>query len=184
MRIFLDMDGVAVNFMDRALRVHHLDQQQIIANWPIGVWDVCEVIGMTPEKFWGEIDRWTEAFWADLFAYSWFDELIKTVEEFAPQDWYFLTSPSRFHRSSSGKVLWIQRAFGESFRRYILTEHKHLLAKPGAVLIDDSDSNVARFREAGGEAVLFPQPWNSLGPFGDPVAHVRASLLKLREAGC
>lgn len=35
------------------------------------------------------------------------------------------------------------------------------MRRPGRVLIDDNDTNCAKWREHGGTAILFPQPWNS-----------------------
>jgi len=42
----------------------------------------------------------------------------------------------------------------------VLTRDKSLLARPRAVLVDDSDANVDAFRAAGGAGIVFPQPWN------------------------
>ena len=43
---------------------------------------------------------------------------------------------------------------------YQIGPRKELNAKSGAILIDDSDDNIRKYREAGGTAILFPQPWN------------------------
>tara|TARA_B100000700_G_C14367978_1_gene544625 strand:+ start:90 stop:317 length:228 start_codon:yes stop_codon:yes gene_type:complete len=50
----------------------------------------------------------------------------------------------------------------------MLGSHKHLLAKPDVVLIDDSDEKCRKFIEAGGHAILLPQPWNANHGLVDP----------------
>ena len=49
-------------------------------------------------------------------------------------------------------------------RDIALISDKSVLARSTRVLVDDSQENVASFLAAGGEACLFPQPWN-----GDPI---------------
>ena len=56
--------------------------------------------------------------------------------------------------------MWFDKMFGPSFRDLALISDKDLLAKPTRVLVDDSPENVASFLAAGGEACMFPQPWN------------------------
>jgi len=68
----------------------------------------------------------------------------------------------------------LQDRFGDGFQDYILTREKHLLARKGAVLIDDSDANVDAFNRGGGRGILFPQVWNSKYRLAgqDPVEYV------------
>ena len=47
-------------------------------------------------------------------------------------------------------------------RQYLIGPPKHLCAKPGVLLIDDRDKNVADFLGLGAHAILVPRPWNSL----------------------
>ncbi len=61
---------------------------------------------------------------------------------------------------------------------------KSLLAGPYRILVDDHDENVRMFRALGGQAVLWPQPWNAMhGPkWAEPKAkfsYVREELLRL-----
>jgi hypothetical protein len=89
-----------------------------------------------------------------------------------------------------GKVHWLQQFFDPRFRRYMLGSHKHLMAKPGVVLIDDSDAKCEKFIEAGGGAILFPQPWNSnydqidaRKPYGSRLAFVENQLDEISNRG-
>ena len=58
-----------------------------------------------------------------------------------------------------------------------------LCAQAGALLIDDSDHNVIQFRNHGGQAILFPQIWNSNHHLPDPLAHVERELNRLSRSG-
>ena len=53
------------------------------------------------------------------------------------------------------------------FRDYLFapSHQKQLLAGKNRILIDDSQRNVEQWKQAGGRAVLVPQPWN----WADPV---------------
>lgn len=173
--IFLDMDGVVVDFAGSALRLHGYDVTKTLANWPTGEWDIAKVLGLSDAAFWSKIDDAGEDWWATLPKYPWADELIQLVSSLS-QQWLFASCPSRFHGSSSGKVRWMQNEFGLHFRKYMLGEHKHLLANPDSLLIDDNEQSVTRFRSHCGRAILFPQPWNSLGAVDNPIELIRAQL--------
>jgi hypothetical protein len=62
-----------------------------------------------------------------------------------------------------GKKQWIRRYLPEEmWNNYLIGPPKHLCASPDALLIDDVEENVDKFRAYGGRAVLFPRPWNRL----------------------
>lgn len=172
--IFVDLDGVCVDFIGAALLLHGRDVEATLADWPNAVWDVSTVLGIKPAEFWKTIDEAGEDWWATLPAYPWMAPLLEMVAK--KDDFIFATSPSRFAGSSSGKVRWMQRTFGRSWRSYMLGEHKHLFAKPGALLIDDNEAACEKFEAHGGKAILFPQPWNSLGRHADPLVFVKQRL--------
>lgn len=176
--ILMDMDGVMVDFVGGAARLFDRDVEELMESWPAGQFDICPVLGVSATQFWSRIDRAGEEWWAYLEDYPWTRDLIEMM---SVHDGGFVisTSPSRSCHSSSGKVRWLQSRFGGSFRGYMLGEHKHLMAKPGAILVDDNEVSVLKFREHGGEAVLFPQPWNSLGRVVDPLGYLAGELDRL-----
>jgi len=175
-RIFVDMDGVLSDFVSAALQLH--GRLDALEGWPPGVWDMPRVVGMSSADFWGRIARRGEDFWAKLRPYPWADELIRLVQEFAP--FTILSSPSNQPSCLSGKMVWLQKQFSPAFRDFLIGPPKYLCAKPGVVLIDDSDDNIARFRQHGGEAILFPQPWNANHALtSDRLAYVREQLERL-----
>jgi len=174
MIIYLDLDGVVVDFVSAALKL--FDAEHLQKDWPPGEWDITNVLGVSATDFWSRVDARGELFWKNLQVYPWAGCLLNLIDDY---EWYYATSPSRSHRSSSGKVLWMQEQHGTHFRRYVLGEHKHLLAKSDALLIDDNQKNVERFVENGGKSILFPRPWNRLHHIDEPMGYVKEMLVKL-----
>ena len=166
--IFLDMDGVLVDFVGGALRTCFGNMEATICQtlelWPAGEYDITKVVGGTIDEFWEAINA-EKGFWESLSPYPWAADLIDLVESAVKRKWSIATSPSRDPQCAAGKVKWLQDncSKGQSFRNYFITPEKHLLAGGNRtrVLIDDRDVNVDRWRECGGSAILFPQPWNS-----------------------
>jgi len=137
------------------------------------------VLGLSGCEFWKPIHDLGVDFWMNLPWYPWADELIELCEEAG--GFVIASTPARRSHSAKGKVLCLQERFGRGFRDYMLGPHKQLMAGSGLVLIDDSDEQVEAFREAGGEAILFPQRWNrdhALLP--ERLERVRGGLLEVR----
>lgn len=157
LEFFLDMDGVVADFVGPALKAHSYDHRNF--SWPTGVFDFEEALDITTEKFWHPIDHLGDYFWSTLPCYPWAEALVSVLEKHGK--WRFLSSPSRHHSSAAGKVQWISQHFDGAKWIFAEASDKQLLAGHRRVLIDDRDSNVQQWREAGGHAILFPQPWNS-----------------------
>lgn len=194
MRILLDMDDVLVDFVDGAAALWGLTTEDLLPHWDLGVWDCVPPLGkalhardgdhpdgMSVADFWARVGA-QAYFWDNLRPLPWCDSLLTMAAAFT-DDWYIVSSPSRCPSSWSGKVRWLKDYFGEEFNRIVLTRHKHLLAGPGVVLIDDQDSNVLEFTvdkdglPTGGEGVLFPKYHNrNHVNRDDPVRYVRTVL--------
>jgi len=151
--VFLDLDGVCVDFITAACAAH----------------------GTSREAFWAPITAGGAAFWHDLEPYPWFDDLLDAV---SGAEVYVCSSPSRDPGSLAGKVAWMYDHFPKHMhRQFVLTSHKHLLAKPGRFLVDDAEHNAEAWARAGGTPILFPRPWNrAAAESADPVAAVRRAL--------
>lgn len=177
--IFLDMDGVVSDFISASLRLHaRLDA---LDAWPPGERDIPKVIGVSKGLFWKVIDAQGGDFWASLAPFPWMAELIALVREFGPLT--VLTAPSLSPSCVEGKVRWLYEHFpkenGKRFTDFLIGPRKDLLAQLGRVLIDDADANVEAFRAAGGQAILFPQPWNRNFAIHDRLSYVRCELERL-----
>ncbi|MDA1014390.1 MAG: hypothetical protein O3A00_08055 [Planctomycetota bacterium] len=175
--IFLDMDGVIVDFVTSALQVHAAESA--IEDWPPGVWNIHEVLGITRNAFWSKLDDVGATLWRNLDPYPWFEELVSLLREFATVT--ILSSPSRNPESASGKLHWLDQHLGrgQPYREFLLSQRKYLLAAPGRVLVDDSDAHAREFCEHGGQAIVFPQLWNANHPITDRLGYVRSELIRL-----
>ena len=178
--LLVDMDGVLVDFVTAALRLH--DRMDVRENWPAGTWDFPTVLGISAREFWRPIHEAGAEFWASLAPYSWCDELLSLIAE--SQHWSILTSPCSDPYCSAGKIIWLQQRFGRGFRDFLVGPPKWLCARPDQLLIDDNDSNVEQFRARGGRAILFPQPWNENHALAhDRMGYVREKLAQARSNG-
>lgn len=181
--IFLDMDGVIAQFVPAAIRVNGHCVEEVQARWPCGFYEVQELLGVSQAEFWHKIDLHGIAFWAGLEPYPWHKELWSLLESFAPVT--IASSPSRGGWAATGKVHWLYQHREAGFRAYMLGCDKHLLAAPGRVLVDDSDEKCQEFRRAGGQAIVFPQHWNTRWMYCyDRVGYVRHELEHLAQQLC
>lgn len=147
---FLDLDGVVVNFADSVCQL--FNRPDLIGNHE---WDMHEPLGITDAELWKKINEQGPEWWERLPEYPWANELISMLGD----NFYIVSSPSTSLPAMLGKIKYIQNRFGQSFKNFVLTRQKYLLAGNG-LLIDDSDENVDLFRQNGGQAILFPRCWN------------------------
>lgn len=121
----------------------------------------------------------SEDFWYSLPVTELGERLMASLAQL-PQDVMIVTSiPPRIMGRASRRAAAIAKVMLED--RFALPvavladgrltrwhEMKAILAGPRKLLIDDSPSNAKAFAEAGGQAILVPQPWNTAT--GDPVS--------------
>jgi len=98
--------------------------------------------------------------------YPWVESMMGSLLRRFPERCTILTSPTWHGSSAQGKIAWMNRVLApiagkRAFRDYVITPQKHLLANASALLIDDRQFAVKSFADHGGQALLFPQPWNS-----------------------
>lgn len=167
--ILLDMDGVCCDFVGAVCKLFGRDPAEVSS------WNISDDLGVSPSVFWTAINSRGSTFWETLKPLPWFEELYKTCTEIAPT--CFCSAPTRSPNCVAGKLAWLQARFGDTFRDYIFTARKELLARPGVLLIDDRRKNVERFLAAGGDGVLFPRPWSG-EPFGANTPNVLVSTFR------
>jgi len=166
--IFLDIDGVCNAFHQHvftSLGLLYADDSW----YPVDCgWDIVAAANrlagyerFTRSGFWKSLTR---EMWADTPVSAEFAYILGWAECKVGRDHiYFLTSPTLDPDCVAGKLEWIQTHTPKwMHRQYMIGPAKHLCAKTGALLIDDSDDKVDEFEEEGGNAILVPRPWNSL----------------------
>ncbi|MCK9570134.1 adenylyltransferase/cytidyltransferase family protein [Candidatus Pacearchaeota archaeon] len=169
----VDLDGVLVDFvgaMAKALNVPYRPDQIR------GEYDVGKIFGLKTDLF----SLFGPDFWE---ACDWMRDgqaILQTVIRAVGEDHVWICS-SPTHESSSpmGKLRWIEKHLDDRWaRRYIFTPHKDLLAKPGTILVDDSDAVIDAFRKVGGQAVRVARPWNCEWPIAGQALDYLAEDLK------
>lgn len=156
--IYLDMDGVIADFIERLLWQH--GRGDLVAKYERGEFPNDWLLGGelgTEEDIWKPVTKAGEYFWTEINPYPWTHEVVEAVRR-TGLDWYICTTPYTTPHSYSGKIKWLDKHIGKY--KVIMMKDKYLLAHDNAVLIDDNDRNCDRFEEAGGHSILFPQPWN------------------------
>ena len=161
-QIFLDMDGVLVDFLSGAMEVlnrkyGHKSTIEQYATY-FGEWDVCAFYGITGEKFWDSIHS-TPNFWYNLKPMPWAKRLYEMLKELG--DVTIVTTPSDDPDCSRQKLQWLSKHLGIKPDAVLMGSRKYLLAGNG-LLIDDYSKNVYAFKAAGGDAILIPSNWNTL----------------------
>lgn len=156
--ILLDMDGVIADFVGGVCQL--FNRMDLKEKWPNGVYELKEALGVSNNEIWRKINEAGPDFWNNL---GYLDRGLVLYEKClrAGMEVVICTSPSLDPSCVAGKLSWLQTLMGRGFRNYMFGCKKELMAGAG-ILIDDNDYNVTRFCDAGGQAILYPQPWNSL----------------------
>lgn len=155
------MDGVLCDFVKRTVMLCGRNLTQVINHWNLGTYNTAPNLGITDEVMWQAI-MGDHAFWLALEQPPWVPDLL---DVFDGCDLRICSKPSQHDpRSATDKIVWLkQHQLGHI--PYHLTNLKEDLAGPRRVLIDDCDEHCVKFREEGGHAIVFPQPWNSSFPY-------------------
>lgn len=163
-RCFLDVDGVLCDFMDGIHQALGIDYDP--SHWPYkhgpDGWHFHDELGLTFEQLSAHCDF---TFWQNLrWTHFGRDILRVLLQHFGKEQITLLTSLMPHIESASGKMAWIKKHLPEYERQTIIcSSPKEILAGvPDSFLIDDCQKNVDRWQDAGGTAILIPQPWNSL----------------------
>ena len=166
--ILLDMDGVLVDFVGGAYKHHRRPMPDAVP------WKIWETMGIDEKEFWEPLGY---DFWAGLDWTPDGKELVHNLQAMVGVHRIaLLTSPCLTPGCAEGKLAWIKRHLPQFERQYLLGPAKQFAAGPGKILVDDHYPNVEKFREAGGQAVLVPRPWNSLGSALDGEASLTHTL--------
>ena len=170
-RIYLDLDDVCNAFTLHALSsvgclVDTFDFDHYNPVWGFDIIKAANALLfptklLTRESFWAMIDR---NVWRDAPESTEFKWLLKQCEALVGRENIcILTTPIDDPECLAGKLEWIHAHCPKWLhRQYLMGPQKYLLARPDALLIDDSDKNIDEFEAHGGQILLVPRPWNLL----------------------
>lgn len=170
--VYLDMDGVIVDFVGGALRLLGLPEEarDQCVEWG-SLADIAVDYGLCPAEgshayVWDRINAAGVDFWADLATLPTGMVLLTRLLT-AGIPLAFVTASSRHHTSAAGKQLWLEQNLPHDayqgkplHRRFAICPAKHLLAHRDALLVDDRPRNIDLFQKHGGVGMLWPQRWS------------------------
>lgn len=160
-RVFIDMDGVLVDFVRGALTPDELAAYEKISKGKPSLWGF---LGITEDEFWQRTIH--PDWWFNLPQLPWCFQLMHIVDEHFPNaEVFFLTKPHSAPNCIPGKERWISEILGYDAGRVICTKHKTLFARSGSLLIDDTSWYIGSWNAAGGHGILFPALSNELHEF-------------------
>jgi len=171
--ILFDMDGVIAQFVRGTLALH----DSPLSHADITDWYMSRLMGIEESAFYAPMGY---DFWSSLGAYADGMELLDLVLATGHRV-ALLSSPVETLGCIDGKRAWVKRHLPGMAKTAFIGSDKSVFAHPGAILIDDSDSNVEKFRLAGGLAVLVPRPWNKARSHTDSTGHFDPRALFSRE---
>lgn len=174
---FLDLDGVLVDFVGGACRLHDRP-------WPYGDpashgrYKLDELWGMPASTFWAPMSA---LYWEELDLLPDGLQVLDLVERrFGRENVCILTAPTEDPTCAVGKIRWIRRHLPAEYAgQYLLGRGKHFCGHSGSVLIDDMERNCDIFA-ARGRSFLVPRPWNSgHATAADALVHLSTFLAAL-----
>lgn len=160
MKLFVDIDGVLADFVSALCEAHNR-VDPYCSQQNDGIYDTGKIWKITPEELWAP--TLGAEFWASMKPMPYLPELLNIIKQAMGgwEDVCLLSSPTWDPACALGKLQWIQQHMPkELYRQYLLGPAKRFCASDDAVLLDDYGYNCDKFEEAGGRAILWPQPWN------------------------
>ena len=138
-KIFLDMDGVIVDFDKRFEEQFGMPPREFEDNFG-------------SDKFWEKIDSKGVGFWRGM---EWMPGGQQLYNRVAKHDHALLSSPSRSDLSKIGKRMW--RKDNTPNTKLILARsyNKKNYADKSNILIDDRADNIQQWKDAGGIGILY-----------------------------
>jgi phosphopantetheine adenylyltransferase len=145
-KIYLDMDGVIVDFDKRFTDLAGMGPREYENSFG-------------KEKFWDFIDSKEKGggvgFWVGM---PWMPGGEALYNRVAQHNHALLSSPSRSESSKLGKRLWKKKYTPTTDLILSLAANKKNYANGDSILIDDRESNIQQWREAGGIGILYKSP--------------------------
>jgi len=138
--VYLDMDGVIADFDKRFTELAGMGPREYESSFG-------------REKFWDFIDNKIGVkFWTGI---EWMPEGKKLYNFVKQFDHKLLSSPSRNDTSKIGKRMWVEKNTPGTQLILAAAVNKQNYADKSNILIDDRESNIQQWKDAGGIGILF-----------------------------
>jgi Fe-Mn family superoxide dismutase len=138
--IYLDMDGVIADFDKRFMGLAGMGPREYESSFG-------------REKFWDFIDNKIGVkFWTGI---EWMPEGKKLYDFVKQFDHKLLSAPSRNDASKIGKRMWVKKNTPGTQLTLAAAVNKKNYADKSNILIDDRESNIQQWKDAGGIGILF-----------------------------
>jgi 5'(3')-deoxyribonucleotidase len=193
-RIFLDLDDTCNLFTLHALQHVGCGVDPAEGYGQYGAkfgWDIVKAANeLHPDHYYQEQDFTVQEFWNCFDRETWrnvppSDELPMLLRNCVAlvgrKNICILSAPVDSPGCLEGKLDWIHKYLPKWLhQQFFIGSQKYLLARPGALLIDDAEHNIKAFKEHGGQTLLVPRPWNSLHDV-NTIEHLTEAFRKLLE---
>lgn len=159
-KLFLDLDGVVVDWLGGSMEVCGLSDKEPAAwAWLKAGNKIDSLIPGGRSVLTAKVNEMGPAFWQNLRFLPWGKTLITrlTAEFDDTHNFAFLTSPGPFPLAAQGKLAWLQSHYPND--EMIVCRSKELCAHPGAFLVDDADYQIKPFMQHGGFGFLWPNQY-------------------------
>jgi 5'(3')-deoxyribonucleotidase len=163
-KCLLDVDGIVADWHKAIIKHHKKD-----LDWddlPEG--SIASTLGLTDQTLWKGCDR---HFWENIEKTPDADKIVEVVRHFfIPKEICIVTMvPIHYGfplemtgECLLGKIKWLDNHFPGMSEQFFIGPNKDFASAPWSVLIDDATKVVDSFIEDGGNAILYPRPWNRL----------------------
>lgn len=149
--IFLDLDGVIVNF------TKGFAQKAKVALPPKSYLEYGHMEKVLGKRVWTyKLDY---DFWINLDPYPWSNDLVDLVESY-DKDFRFLSAAVYDQGAWSGKYQWLKNHFGQKYTKKLIiciSDKSFAARDKKSILIDDRDKNIKNFIAAGGSAITWKE---------------------------
>ena len=161
-KLIVDMDGVFANFVQSVCETHNLPSpyDNGYEGWKME--DSPEFQHMSRNQIFKPCK--TSEWWENVPKTQEADSILETCLGLVDVENMVVCTAATWPMGPclDGKIAWWKKHYPHTglHEKVIATPHKHFLASPRSVLLDDADHNVEPFEAHGGLAVLYPRPWN------------------------
>lgn len=171
--ILCDVDGVLADFVGMTLDYVQRTYGLRYLRSAIDQWDICTALSIPTLNTDMARDIGPQGLCSKIEPYAGAREFLSALELVAPVK--IATSPFNIPWLGQ-RSEWLEKHMAVPLKRTIYVNAKADLARPGRLLIDDSDTHCTAFVAAGGLAFCIEQNWNTQCPGHIPRGNLADAL--------